>query len=58
MFPARRAFLGYALVRWLLLCIGRRYWAPLVYPLWALMINVYVLLTNLQPKPALRALRF
>jgi hypothetical protein len=46
------AFLGYALAIFLLLSIGRFGWAPLVFPLWTLMISVYVLLANFRPQPA------
>jgi hypothetical protein len=50
MFPRWMAFLGYALALVLLLSVGNLYWAPLVFPLWALVISVYVLLANLRPK--------
>jgi hypothetical protein len=50
MFPRWMAFLGYALALLLLLSVGNLYWAPLVFPLWALVISVYVLLANLRPK--------
>jgi hypothetical protein len=46
------AFLGYALALLLLLSPGRLYWAPLVFPLWTLVISVHVLLANLRPKTA------
>jgi hypothetical protein len=49
-FPRWMAFLGYALALFLLLSVGNLYWAPLVFPLWALVISVYVLLANLRPK--------
>src|ERR1700722_2393571 len=52
MFPRWMALLGYVLALFLLLSIGRFGWAPLVFPLWALVISVYVLLANLRPKPA------
>ena len=52
MFQRWMAFLGYVLALLLLLSPGRLYWAPLVFPLWALMISVYVLLANLRPKAA------
>ncbi len=51
-FPRWMAFLGYALAIFLLLSPGRFYWAPLVFPLWTLVISVYVLLANLRPKEA------
>jgi hypothetical protein len=50
MFPRWMAFLGYALALLLLLSVGNLYWAPLVFPLWALVISVYVLVANLRPK--------
>jgi MFS family permease len=54
LFPRWMAFLGFALALFLLLSIGRFGWAPLVFPLWALAISVYVLFANLRPKPAAR----
>jgi hypothetical protein len=53
-FPRWMAFLGYALALFLLLSIGRFGWAPLVFPLWTLMISVYVLLANFRPQPAFK----
>ncbi len=50
MFPRWMAFLGYALALLLLLRSGHLYWDPLVFPLWVLMISVYVLLANLRPR--------
>lgn len=55
MFPRWMALLGYVLALFLLLSIGRFGWAPLVFPLWALLISVYVLFANFQPKPAFKA---
>ena len=49
-FPRWMAFLGYALAILLLLSIGRFYWTQLVFPLWVLVISVYVLLANLRTK--------
>ena len=49
-FPRWMAFLGYALALLLLLSVGNLSWAPLIFPLWALVISVYVLLANLRPK--------
>jgi hypothetical protein len=50
MFPRWMAFVGYALALLLLLRSGRLYWDPLVFPLWVLMISVYVLFANLRSK--------
>ena len=50
-FPRWMAFLGYALALFLLLSIGRFGWAPLVFPLWTLLISAYVLLANFRPGP-------
>jgi hypothetical protein len=52
MFPRWMALLGYALALFLLLSIGHFGWAPLVFPLWTLLISVYVLIANFRPKPA------
>jgi hypothetical protein len=51
MFPRWMAFLGYALALFLLLSLGRFGWAPLVFPLWTLVVSVYVLLANFRSRP-------
>jgi hypothetical protein len=53
-FPRWMAFLGYALALFLLLSIGKFGWAPLVFPLWTLVVSVYVLIANFRPRPALK----
>ena len=50
--PRWMAYLGLALALFLLLSIGFFYWAPLVFPLWVLLISGHILLANLKPKPA------
>jgi hypothetical protein len=45
-FPRWMSFLGYVLAIFLLLSIGRFGWGPLVFPLWTLVISVYVLIAN------------
>jgi hypothetical protein len=50
-FPRWMAVLGYGLALLLLLSVGYLYWAPLVFPLWVLLISVHILLANLKPKP-------
>ena len=52
MFPRWMAFLGFALALLLLLSSGYLYWVPLVFPLWTLVVSVYVLFANLRPKAA------
>ncbi len=47
-FPRWMAFLGLALALFLLLSLGLIYWAPLVFPLWVLLISVHILLANLK----------
>ena len=47
-FPRWMAYLGLALALFLLLSIGFFYWAPLVFPLWVLLISVHILLANLR----------
>jgi hypothetical protein len=42
------AYLGFALALFLLLSIGFFDWAPAVFPLWILMISVYILVVNLR----------
>jgi hypothetical protein len=46
LFPRWMALLGFALALFLLLSIGHFGWAPLVFPLWALAVSVYVLFAN------------
>lgn len=45
--PRWMAFLGLALALFLLLSLGFFYWAPLVFPLWVLLISLHILLANL-----------
>jgi hypothetical protein len=52
LFPRWMAFLGYALALFLLQSIGRFGWAPLVFPAWALLVSVYVLLVNFRHQAA------
>jgi hypothetical protein len=47
-FPRWMAFLGMILALFLLLSIGFFDWAPVVFPLWILLISVYILLANLR----------
>ena len=47
--PRWMALLGYVLATLLLLNTGHRYWIPLVFPLWVLLISVHILLANLKP---------
>jgi hypothetical protein len=50
-FPRWMAFLGMVLALFLLLSISFFSWAPLVFPLWVLLISVHILLANLgRPK--------
>jgi hypothetical protein len=44
--PRWMAFLGLVLALFLLFSLGFFYWAPLVFPLWVLMISVYILIEN------------
>ena len=45
--PRWMTYLGLALALILLLSMGFFYWAPLVFPLWVLMISVHILRENL-----------
>lgn len=45
--PRWMAYLGLVLALFLLLSIGFFYWAPLVFPLWVLLISLYFLLANI-----------
>jgi hypothetical protein len=46
--PRWMAYLGMVLALILLLTINLFYWAPLVFPLWILLISVHILLANLR----------
>ncbi len=52
MFPRWMALLGYVLALFLLLSIGHFGWATLVFPLWTLVVSVYVLIANFRPQTA------
>jgi hypothetical protein len=47
--PRWMALLGFGLALFLLFSLGFFYWAPLVFPLWVLLISVHILLANLKP---------
>ncbi len=53
-FPRGMAFLGYALALFLLLGSGKLDWSPLVFPLWILMVSIYILLANFRTRPEKR----
>jgi hypothetical protein len=46
--PRWMAYLGLALAVLLLLSTGTLYWAPLIFPLWVLLISVHILVANLR----------
>ena len=46
--PRWMAYLGLALALFLLFSLGFFAWAPLVFPLWILLISVHILLANLR----------
>jgi hypothetical protein len=52
MFPRWMVFLGYTLALLLLLSSGRLSWVPLAFPLWTLVISMYILRANLRSKAA------
>jgi len=45
-FPRRMAWFGYVLAVMLLLSVGTIAWIPLLFPLWVLLISVYILVEN------------
>jgi hypothetical protein len=47
-FPRWMAYFGIVLALFLMLSIGFFNWAPFVFPLWVLLISVYILLANLR----------
>jgi hypothetical protein len=46
--PRWMAYLGFILALLLLLSLGLFYWAPLVFPLWVLLISIHILQANLK----------
>ena len=46
--PRWMAHIGLVLAVFLLLSLGDFYWAPLVFPLWVLLISVHILFVNLR----------
>ena len=46
--PRWMVFLGFILALFLLLSLGLINWAPLIFPLWILLISVHILLANLK----------
>ncbi len=46
--PRWIVFLGFLLALFLLLSLGSVSWAPIVFPLWILLISIQILLTNLK----------
>ncbi len=56
--PRWMAYLGFLLALFLLLSLGLFYWAPLIFPVWVLLISIYILLANIRkptnaPTPAI-----
>lgn len=51
LFPRWTALLGYALALFLILSVGSVYWAPIVFPLWVLLVSVQILVANLRSAP-------
>jgi hypothetical protein len=49
--PRWIAFLGYALALLLLLSIGYIAWISVVFPLWVLLLSVYILIENYRRRP-------
>jgi hypothetical protein len=47
-FPRWMAVLGFVLALFLLLSLGLFYWSPLVFPLFVLLISIYILWANLK----------
>jgi hypothetical protein len=45
-FPRWMAYLGLVLALFLLFSLGFFYWAPLIFPLWVLLISVHILWVN------------
>lgn len=54
-FPQWMAYLGYVLALVLLVSIGTVHWIPLLFPLWVLLISVYILIQNVHGERAAAA---
>jgi hypothetical protein len=52
--PRWMAYLGLALALFLLLSMGYFEWAPMVFPLWVLLISLYILVANMRSEAAPR----
>jgi hypothetical protein len=50
--PRWMVFLGYALALFLLFSIGYISWVSLVFPLWVLLVSMYILIENYRRKAA------
>ena len=48
--PRWMAYLGFVLAVFLIISLGLIYWAPVVFPLYVLMISIYILVANLRSK--------
>jgi len=54
-FPRWMAFLGFASALFLLIGVGRWAWSPLVFPVWAFVVSVYILIANFRREPVVKA---
>jgi hypothetical protein len=50
--PRWMIYLGYLLALFLILAIGSIHWAPIVFPLWVLLISICILVEKFQPQQA------
>jgi hypothetical protein len=48
--PRWMAYLGFVMAVFLIVSLGLIYWAPMVFPLYVLMISIYILVANLRRK--------
>jgi CHASE2 domain-containing sensor protein len=49
------AFLGFASALFLLIGVGRWAWSPMVFPVWAFVVSVYILIANFRTEPTVKA---
>jgi hypothetical protein len=50
--PRWLALLGYLVALTLLLVTGSVAWSELVFPMWALVVSLYILVASFRPRPA------
>ncbi len=53
-FPRWMSWLGFACALFLLIGVGRWAWSPMVFPVWAFIVSVYILIANFRTEPTVQ----